>query len=245
MALKADPPRQTYPPPSTETVNREVTTRLRALVNFSAEQGWRTKIVLRAVKPEDGELPSLPRPAARDDDVDALLAKIADTIATAHPKGKRQLNHRRQIASLRALFALVTVVHERGYRISEWLRWDWKTIELAAAAAQIMLSKPNRWVDFDLSPQAVAALSAMPARDKGKVFPWRHRSQVYQAVDKLGIHWRPHESRRAVVTAVIRATGDPTQAQKYISHASIKTTLRYRVVDANETAPAVRAGGKR
>jgi site-specific recombinase XerD len=232
--------RQTYPSPSTETVNREVTTPLRAIVNFATEQGWRNKIVLKAIKPDEGEAPSQPRPAARDDDVDDLLHTIDDKVATLKPIGGRQLNYRRQLASLRALRALVTVVHERGYRISEWLRWGWETVDLARATASILLSKPKRWVEFDFSPDARDALANMPARDQGHVFPWRHRAQVYQAVDRLGIHWRPHESRRAVVIAVIRETGDPALAQKYISHASIKTTLRYRVVEAKEVRPARR-----
>jgi hypothetical protein len=232
--------RQTYPPPSTETVNREVTASLRAIVNFAEEAGWRTKIVLRALKPNEGEVPSPPRPAARDDDVDELLRTIDDKIATLKPIGERQLNFRRQMVSLRALRALITVVHERGYRISEWLRWDWETVDLSRATASILLSKPRRWVDFEIGPDARDALANMPALEKGHVFPWRHRSQVYQAVDRLGIHWRPHESRRAVVTAVILATGDPVLAQKYVSHASLKTTLRYRVVDPAEVRPARR-----
>lgn len=237
--------RQTFPPPSTETVNREVTTPLRAVVNFAAEQGWRTKIVLRALKPEEGETPSLPRPAAKDADVDRLLAAIEDRLAALKPVGNRLLNHRRELASLLARRALVYLVHERGYRISEWLRWDWSTIDLKERAAKILLSKPARWVDFDLSPGARDALAAMPAHEKGRVFPWRHRSQVYQAIDRIapkGLHWRPHESRRAVVTALIRQTGDPVLAQKYVSHASLKTTMRYRVVDPEEVHSNLRSG---
>jgi integrase len=159
------------------------------------------------------------------------------------PKGKRQLNHRRHMASLRALFALVTVVHERGYRISEWLRWRWETVALQEARASILLSKPDRWVPFDLSPVAVAALGQMPALETGRVFPWLSRAQVYKAVDRFGIRWRPHESRRSVVTAVRQATGSIKAAQEYVSHASINTTLRYERPDV--VTPSVRAGGKR
>lgn len=232
--------RQTFPLPSTPTINRELTTPLRAVLNFAAEQAWRDKIVLRAVKPDATETPAPQRPAARDQDVETLLGKVDQLLATLRPTGKgRDLNFHRQVASLKAIRALVLAVHERGYRISEWLRWEWDTIDLQAATARILLSKPRRWVDFDLGPQVVAALSALPKK-AGKVFPWAHRSNVYAATDRLGVHWRPHESRRAVVTAVLRATGDPAQAQKYVSHASLKTTLRYRVVDPAETRPSVR-----
>jgi hypothetical protein len=86
---------------------------------------------------------------------------------------------------LRSLYALVLVVHERGYRISEWLRWNWKTIALGRREAGILLSKPDRWVTFDLSVDAVAALSALQAREEGRVFPWHGRSAVYAVVDAV------------------------------------------------------------
>lgn len=241
--------RQTYPPPSAETINREVTTPLRAIVHFAARQLWRPWIQLAAVKPEEGEKPRQQRPAARDSDVAQLLAEIARQIASCRPTAKgRDKASVRRAASLRALYALILLVHERGYRISEWLRWDWETIDLGAAAGRILLSKPTRWVDFELSPDAVAALSALDSRAAGKVFPWHGRSAVYSAVDAVapkGVRWRPHESRRAVVGAVLRATGDPAVARDYVSHANIKTTLRYRVVDRDEIRPQVRARGRR
>lgn len=232
--------RQTFPLPSTPTINRELTTPLRAIVRFAAKAGWRLPIEIEAVKPEAGEVPSMPRPEAKDETVAALLRAIDHAVATLKPVGRRQLNYRRKLASLKALRALILVVHERGYRISEWLRWKWETINLSARMAKILLSKPTRWIEFDLSVAAVSVLSQMPAQDKGPVFPWRHRGQVYKAVDKLGIRWRPHESRRAVVTAVNKATGNVKAAQKYISHASINTTLRYVVVDPAETAVSIR-----
>jgi integrase len=239
--------RQAFPPPSTATINREITTPLRSIVRFAARAHWRLPIEIEAVKPEAGEIPSLPRRIARDDTVEALLQAIDQALAALTPVGRRQLNYRRQLASLKARKALLVLVHERGYRISEWLRWRWETIDLQAGRAKILLSKPTRWAEFDLSPAAVSVLAEMPARTEGPVFPWRHRSQVYQAIDRIappGASWRPHESRRAVVTAVTRNTGNVNAAQLYVSHASINTTLRYVVVDQKETAATVRTGGK-
>lgn len=236
--------RQAFPLPSTATINRELTTPLRAVLNFAAEQTWRSKIVLRAVKAEADEVPSLPRPAAQDADIDRILAAIEDRLAELKPTGKgRDLNYHRQLVSLKALRALIVVVHERGYRISEWLRWTWPDVDLPAGQARMLVSKPDRWVDFDLSPHAVAALAGIPPKTTGKVFPWQHRSNVYAALDKIapkGVSWRPHESRRAVVTAIMRNTGDPTVARDYVAHASVKTTLRYRVVEAGDVGPNVR-----
>lgn len=237
---------QTYPPPSAATVNRDITTPLRAIVRFAAAQEWRSLIELKAVKPLAGEMPHPRRPIARDADVDRLLGAILDGIVQCRPTAKgRDKAAKAKAASLRALFALVTVTHERGYRISEWLRWDWETVDLGQAKASILLSKPDRWQEFDLSPEAVAALSALDARPAGRVFPWHDRSAVYNAIDTIapaGVRWRPHESRRAVVTAVIRATGDPVAAQQYVGHANVKTTLRYSVPDV--TSPQVRARGR-
>ncbi|WP_428673613.1 tyrosine-type recombinase/integrase [Reyranella sp.] len=238
--------RQTYPPPSAPTVNREITTPLRAILRFAAAQQWRPLIELRAVKPLEGERPSPPRSVARDADVDRLLAAVGEAIEACRPTptGRSKGADQRRLA-LRALHALILAVHERGYRISEWLRWDWETIDLGRGQASILLSKPDRWVTFDLSTELVAALAALDARPAGKVFPWHGRSAVYAAVDAVApedIHWRPHDSRRAVVTAVIRATGDPVAAQRYVGHANIKTTLRYNVPEP--IGPQVRSGGK-
>jgi integrase len=128
------------------------------------------------------------------------------------------------------------------------LRLDWSTVDLPAGRAHILVSKPDRWVEFELSPDAVAALAALGPKDAGKVFPWIFRSAVYEAVDKIapeGMHWRPHESRRAVVTAILKNTGDPTVARDFVAHASLKTTLRYRVVDPAEVGPTVRIGKRK
>lgn len=251
-ALRAAPPRQTYPPPSAETINRNITTPLRAVVRFAAAQEWRSLIELKAIKPLEGETPRQRPPAADDADVAQLLAAIENAIGQCRPTAKgRDKASTQKATGLRALYALVLLVHERGYRISEWLRWNWSTVTLGQAKASILLSKPDRWAEFELSPEAVAALSAMPARDQGKVFPWIFRSAVYGAVDAVAppsanggrVHWRPHASRRAVVTAVIRETGDPAAARDYVGHANIKTTLRYSRPDV--TSPQVRAGGRR
>lgn len=239
--------RQAYPPPSAGTINREVTTPLRAIVHFAARQGWRGWTPLAAVRRPEGEVPSRQRPAARDDDVARLLSAIAAASAQIRPleSGRQKASDRRR-GTLNALYALILLVHERGYRIGEWLRWDWETIDLAAGRARILLSKPDRWADFEISPEAVAALAALDARPAGRVFPWHGRSAVYGAVDAIapeGIRWRPHDSRRAVVTAVLRNTGDPTVARDYVGHASVKTTLRYSVVDPGEVRPQVRQPG--
>jgi len=63
-------------------------------------------------------------------------------------------------------------------------------------------------------------------------------------VKPLGKKWRPHESRRAIVSAIVAATGDYKQAGRYVGHSSEKTTFRYRILKAPELAPAVRFGGK-
>ncbi len=113
--------------------------------------------------------------------------------------------------------------------------------DLQAATASILLSKPDCWVTFDLSPQAVATLAAVNPRPAGRVFPWHGRSAVYAAVDAVapkGVRWRPHESRRAVVTAIVRATGSPVAVQ-YVSHANLKTTLRYDRPE--QVGPAIRS----
>lgn len=110
----------------------------------------------------------------------------------------------------------------------------------------MLITKPTpRRIDFELSPESIADLAAMGPRPEGHVFPWKTRSAVYGWVYDLGVGWRPDESRRSVVSDMLRATGDVKQAGAYVGHKSIKTTLRYRIIDADETALSVRFhGGK-
>ncbi|WP_421997865.1 hypothetical protein [Reyranella sp.] len=63
--------------------------------------------------------------------------------------------------------------------MGEQLRWDWKTIGLPAARARMLISKPERWVEFEMSPEAVAALPQLEPRAVGRVFPWHGRSAMY------------------------------------------------------------------
>ena len=224
-----------------DTVNREVVTSYRALIHYAEQNGWAPYRRIASWKPHAPEEPTIVR-AADDSTVAALLKAIEGAIvaADAMPMAERKPWIRR------CQRALVRLVHERGCRISEWLRLRWEWLDLPAAHGRILVTKPKpRWIEFDLSPESVADLSTLTPRAEGHVFPWRTRSAVYRWTDAYGIHWRPHESRRAVVSDLLRATGDPKQAGQYVGHGSIKTTLRYRIVDREETAPSVRfQGGK-
>lgn len=224
-----------------DTVNREVVTPYRALLHYAEENDWAPYRVIRAWKAHAPEAPTIVR-AASDATVMILLQAIEAAIvaADAMPMAKRKPWVRR------CQRALVRLVHERGYRIGEWLRLRWEWLDLPRSRGRMLITKPTpRWADFELSPESVADLAALKPRSAGHVFPWKTRSAVYGWVDDYGIRWRPHESRRAVVSDLLRATGDVKQAGAYVGHGSIKTTLRYRIVDADETAPSVRfRGGK-
>jgi len=142
--------------------------------------------------------------------------------------------------------AFVWLVHERGYRVSEWMRLDWEWVDLPKARARMAITKNKdelRWEDFELSETAVAFLAALGPRDAGRIFPWHSRSNIYKWSDRLigpKLKWRPHESRRAIVSHIVAQTGDYKQAGRYVGHSSEKTTYRYRILRSPELAPAVR-----
>lgn len=229
--------KQRRPVPSTDTLNREVVTPYRALLHFAHGQGWCEWRVIEALRAPPTEVPRPPPRIATDSGVEALLRAAQGAVVAADARKYAQHEKR----ATRALYALVLLVHERGYRIAEWLRLRWEWLDLQAGAGQVLITKPKpRWEQFDMSPEAIAALAELQPRAEGRVFPWVYATSVYHRTDDLGVHWRPHESRRAVVTAILRATGDVKQAGAYVGHGSIKTTLRYRVVDGAETSFTIR-----
>ena len=230
--------------PSRATIKsiREVITPYRALLKFAAGEQWRAEIVVRALPPAEGSLPPAPPVIAEDETVLALLEAIERRIDTAPTRWTldKQLHKR----------AFVWLCHERGYRISEWMRFDWEWIDLPRARARMAITKNKkdlRWEEFELSPTAVAFLAALEPRDAGRVFAWHSRSNIYRWADDLigpALKWRPHESRRAIVSHIVATTGDYKQAGRYVGHASERTTYRYRILKAPELAPAVRFRGK-
>lgn len=234
--------------PSADTLTRDVVTPYRAVMRFAHKQDWAPLREFESVKPRKDELPRMPRPTARDGDIQVLLDALAAEIDKVDALTGKYAARRQRIARQR--YAFLWLTHERGYRSIEWLRLDWSWLDLPAGMGRMLITKPRaRWVEFDLSAESVAALAALGPQDKGPVFPWRGRSAVYAWADKIGkpvgVRWRPHESRRAVVSAVLRATGDVKLAAKYVGHGSEKSTLRYHVVQPGADTPAVRRGGVR
>lgn len=240
-ALVAKKKNPRHRPPSTATANREVVTPYRTLVKYAAENAWRGELTVRSLRPPEGALPPRPPAIADDATVLALLEAIETAIETAPTEWTRTKHlHKR---------AFVWLCHERGYRIGEWMRFDWEWVDLPGARARMAITKTKggeRWEEFELSPTAVAFLAALGPRDAGRIFPWHSRSNVYKWSDDflgpLGKKWRPHESRRAIVSAIVASTGDYKQAGRYVGHASERTTFRYRILRQAELAPAVRFG---
>jgi integrase len=231
--------------PIWSTANREVVTPYRALLKFAAAQTWRAEIVVHGLRAPEGSLPPPPPRIADDDTVLKLLETIEERIAAKPtPWTMEKLLTKR---------AFVWLCHERGYRVGEWMRFDWEWVDLPKARARMAITKNKnelRWEEFELSETAVAFLAALGPRDAGRIFPWHSRSGIYRWADlHIGpkLKWRPHESRRAIVSHIVAQTGDYKQAGRYVGHASEKTTYRYRILRAPELAPAVRfsAGVKR
>lgn len=224
--------------PTWSTANREVITPYRALIHYAVEQEWRGDLVVKSLAPPEGALPPEPPVIAEDSTVLKLLDAIEHKIETAPTAWSLvKALHKR---------AFVWLVHERGYRVSEWMRLDWSWLDLPNARGRMAITKRKgqpRWEDFELSPDSVAFLAALGPRDQGRVFPWHSRSNIYRWADDLigpDLKWRPHESRRAIVSHIVAETGDIKRAGKYVGHSSERTTFRYRILKRAELAPNVR-----
>lgn len=228
--------------PTWSTANREVITPYRALLHYAVEQEWRGEIVVKSLSPPEGALPAEPPAIAEDATVLRLLEAIEHRIETAPTRWTREKNLLKR--------AFVWLCHERGYRISEWMRLDWAWLDLPQARGRMAITKRKgqpRWEDFELSPTAVAFLAALGPRDEGRVFPWHSRSNIYRFADELigpELKWRPHESRRAIVSHIVAETGDYKQAGRYVGHGGERTTFRYRILRRQELAPTVRFAAK-
>lgn len=229
--------------PAVATANREVITPYRALVHFAHEQKWCEHMVVHGLTPPPGSLPPAPPAIAEDETILKLLEGIEARIENAPTRWTRNIWLLRR--------AFVWLVHERGYRIGEWMRFDWAWVDLPAARARMALTKNKhdlRWEEFELSPTAVAFLGCLEVQDQGRIFPWHSRSNVYKWTDDvlkpIGRKWRPHDSRRAIVSHIVASTGDYKQAGRYVGHASERTTFRYRILQRPELAPAIRFARK-
>jgi hypothetical protein len=155
--------------PTFATANREVVTPYRALLKFAAEQDWHGEIVVRSLKAPEGSLPPNPPRIADDKTVFALLDAIEEKIRTAPTPWTRRKHLEKR--------AFVWLCHERGYRIGEWLRFDWEWVDLSNARGRMAITKNKhelRWEEFELSPTAVAYLATLEPREAGKVFPGIH-----------------------------------------------------------------------
>ena len=228
--------------PTYAAANREVITPYRALLHRAVAEEWRSEIVVRSVPAPEGSLPPAPPVIADEETVLTLLEAIEKKIRTAPTPWTLEKQLRKR--------AFVWLVHERGYRVSEWMRFDWAWVDLPKAAARMAITKNKtnlRWEEFELSATAVAFLAALGPQDEGRIFPWHSRSNIYRWSDDLigpALKWRPHESRRAIVSHIVASTGDYKQAGRYVGHASERTTYRYRILKPAELAPAVRFATK-
>lgn len=217
-------------PPSTDTVNREVKTPYSAILHFAHGQLWRPDIRVSSQKPPATEPPRAPVKVAYDSDIEILLATPA-------------------IADFPNRTAFILLHHERGTRVGDALRMRWEWQDLPRAIGRAFIKKPKpRWFEFEMSPELVAAFANMGPKDEGPIFTWGSRSNVYAWLDvaerECGIRWRPHESRRAVVTAIIKQTGNVKQAQRFVDHRSEKTTWRYVQMLPSDLAPRAKIGRK-
>jgi integrase len=193
-----------YPNATNETRNRQVYTPAAAVLHYAAENKWRPDGVFKRPK-----LKAYETRAAAEGVAAALIEATA---------GRAQL--------------LILWWFKHGTRISDTLRVEWKRIDLSQRSYDLYISKNRSWKTFPLDDEVWEILANIPAEERqGKLFPWRHRQEVYDWLiplrELLGLTFTPHMARHrlgkdlnasgAGLKTIMGALGqrDPRSAARY------------------------------
>lgn len=180
--------RRAYPNASPATLNRQAITPARAVINYGHQQGWCGKISVKSFAVE---------------------------------KPKRQAVNRAYLDQIRPhlpkrLFAMMLFLHTTGRRIGDALALDVADVDMQRMRVRIGKTKNG--------DPAVAALTAEVAElitevmpEAGKVFPYAHRSSVYntlrRACAKAGVPYLgTHQVGRHSFATALSEAGWGTKA---------------------------------
>lgn len=106
------------------------------------------------------------------------------------------------------LKALLMTFQIHGWRITETIKIRTDRIDWKRAQIERYVSKSKQWRRAAVDRHVLEAWRALPARTDGFLFSYRYRRKVYIAIDalieQLGLtmKYRPHRSRRGLVTAL-------------------------------------------
>lgn len=106
------------------------------------------------------------------------------------------------------LRAILLTFKIQGWRVSEVLKLRRDKIDWKRAVIFRWVLKSEEWREAAVDEDVLEAWKALPEHKDGRLFSYKVRHRVYEAVDALAkkhgmeIHYRPHQSRRGFATAL-------------------------------------------
>ena len=210
-----------YPKALPQTRNRQAYTMAATVLHYAAEElkwcGW-TRI--RKEREVDR-----PVEVVRPEDLDPL---VAEARAWDRPD----------------LVTLIETIRWQGWRITETLMLRRDRHEPDKCRVLRWVTKSRKWKWTALDPDVNRLLAEMPKRDDGYIFPWRTRHEVYDEIEPLlervGIRWTPHMSRRGFATALIeRGESDDKSIAEAGAWEDVKSVQRYKHIDLRQAARTI------
>lgn len=195
-----------YPNCSPETQNRMALTPAAAILHYAAENDLCPYIRVKKLKEKRPE----PR-AMRKEDAARLIAAA---------EGKMKL--------------LIVFLFSQGWRISDALYLKWQDIDFNEAAVRYHISKTDEWKTMPLHLTVLRMLRGEQTQI-GRVFPWRHRSNLYRDMGvlcrKTGIFFTPHMARHSFATWLANDGVSIKEIMEAGGWRDYKSVMRYTSVD--------------
>jgi integrase len=130
------------------------------------------------------------------------------------------------------LKALLMTFQIHGWRVTETIKIKREQIDWKRAQINRWVAKSQQHRRSAVDREVLKAWKELPERADGRLFSYRYRRAVYIAIDALieeaglDMHYRPHQSRRGLVTT-LRNLGwgldDIQQAGQWESRSSVVT----------------------
>lgn len=212
-----------FPAGSNEYRNRWAIKPGAAILHYAAENKWCEWKRIKRLK----EKPPVTR-AATDQVRDQLLAALVAEEREAKTKKRRVRARKKQL--------LVLWLFSHWNRISDPLRLTWPDLDLPQRRYEMLIGKANVRREKPLDDEIFEILANTPEAERtGRLFPWHHRSSVYNWLRplcrRLGIEFTPHRARHYGGKRLNRDGAGIKTIMSALDHSDATSSLRYQDAD--------------